>query len=124
MKSNFIKSIFLTFFSLCFLSVGIMTIGASFKTSTLNAETSVVEDLENNTPEYLGINEYSPEGTLDLGSLINDDIFLYYQNSSNTSNSLKLSLITNGATVNPDGADVYQYVYYPDENNLSVFFFF
>ena len=124
MKSNFIKSIFLTFFSLCFLSVGIMTIGASFKTSTLNAETSVVEDLENNTPEYLGINEYSPEGTLDLGSLINDDIFLYYQNSSNTSNSLKLSLITNGATVNPDGADVYQYVYYPDENNLSVFYFY
>ena len=124
MKSNLIKSIFLTFFSLCFFSVGILTIHSASQSQISSAETSVVEDLENNVPDYVSIEEYLPDKSLSESSLISDDLFLYYENASDTSNSLKFKLKTNGGEVNEGSADVYQYVYYPDVNNLSVFYFY
>lgn len=124
MKSNLIKSIFLTFFSLCFFSVGILTIHSASQSQISSAETSVVEDLENNVPDYVSIEEYLPDESLSESSLISDDLFLYYENASDNSNSLKFKLKTNGGEVNEGSADVYQYVYYPDVNNLSVFYFY
>ena len=120
------KSIFLTFFSLCFLCVGIVTLFAKEENNIASAETVVVDGLENDIPDYVSIAEFETvdsETALE-NSLINDNTFLYHTNSTGHSNKLTISLKTNGRTVNAGGADIYQYVYYPNSEDLSTFYFY
>ena len=67
--------------------------------------------------DYVGIEVEKGDAVSE--SLISDDIFLYDGN-----NSLSVYLKTNGITVNPNGGQIYDYVYYPDEDNLSMFYFY
>lgn len=115
MKTNVLKSFIFLLVSACFLISGIFIMSAK-KESVTFAETSIVDDIENNVPDYVGI-----EGTGDAVSttLVSDDIFLY-----DGSNSLSVYLKTNGGEVNSGGGEIYDYVYYPDQNNLSMFYFY
>ena len=115
MKTNVLKSFIFLLVSACFLISGIFIMSAK-KESVVFAETSIVDDIENDIPDYVGI-----EGTGDAVSttLVSDDIFLY-----DGSNSLSVYLKTNGGEVNSGGGEIYDYVYYPDENNLSMFYFY
>lgn len=132
MKKTLLKSFFLTFFSLCFMCVGITTL--FMKEEYASAETVAVESSnelglkvngQNNTAPYFSIEEYAPNSAVsDATSFISDNTFLYYVNAGGTSNTLTFSLKMNGAEVNEGAADIYQYVYYPDENNLSTFYFY
>ena len=126
MRKSLMKSIFLTFFSLCFLCVGVVTLFAKEENNIASAETVVVDGLENNIPDYVSIAEFETvdsETALE-NSLINDNTFLYHTNSTGHSNKLTISLKTNGRTVNAGGADIYQYVYYPNSEDLSTFYFY
>lgn len=114
-----IKNILLSFFAICLASVGAFILTASRQEFITSAETSIVTDLKNNTPDFFSIEELNIENEAQAGSLIKDDIFLY---NSATNSHIKLSLATNGTSIN--GHDVYQYVYYPDKNNLSTFYFY
>ena len=115
MRTNVLKSFIFLLVSACFLISGIFIMSAK-KESVVFAETSIVDDIENNVPDYVGI-----EGTGDAVSttLVSDDIFLY-----DGSNSLSVYLKTNGGEVNSGGGEIYDYVYYPDQNNLSMFYFY
>ena len=127
MRKSIMKTLFLTFFSLCFLCVGIITLFTE-KEEMVSAETVIVDGLEDNIPDYVSIEEVaapeSSDGT-NSASLIEDNTFLYYVNASNQSNTLTISLKTNGATVNQGSSeDIYQYVYYPNAENTSTFYFY
>ncbi len=124
-----LKSFLLTFFSLGLFCVG--AISLSFKGEETYAETISVPSLENELPDYVGVEELLPTEDSDepLGdavenSLIDDNIFLVYQNGAGNSNGVRFSLKANGAEVNPDSTDQYQYVYYPNPNDLSTFYFY
>ena len=124
-----LKSFLLTFFSLGLFCVG--AISLSFKGEETYAETISVPSLENELPDYVGVEELLPTNDSDepLGdavenSLIDDNIFLVYQNGAGNSNGVRFSLKANGAEVNPDSTDQYQYVYYPNPNDLSTFYFY
>ncbi len=116
MKTNVFKSFMYLLVSACFLIGGIFIMSTKKDTVTY-ADTSIVEDVENNVQDYVGIEVESGDAV--SNTLINDDIFLY-----NGSNSLKIFLKTNGEEVNSGGGQIYDYVYYPDENNLSMFYFY
>ncbi len=127
MRKSIMKTLFLTFFSLCFLCVGIITLFTE-KEEMVSAETVIVDGLEDNVPDYVSIEEVaapeSSDGT-NSASLIKDNTFLYYVNASNQSNTLTISLKTNGAAVNQGSSeDIYQYVYYPNAENTSTFYFY
>ncbi len=129
------KSFFLTFFSLCMMCTGIITL--SLQNNYASAETVVVEEINsfvNNAvsdlPDYVSIQEYEPvtsSGSSQAveGSLIEDNIFLRYTNTSNESNKLTITFRNNGGQVNSNAtSDIYQYVFYPNENDISTFYFF
>lgn len=117
MKTNIFKSFILMFFSACFLACGILLI-APKREERINAETSLVESVENNVQDYVSIDEYLNGSVVSNSPAVND-IFLYNQN-----NSLKIALKANGGEVNANGGEIYDYVYYPDPNNLSFFYFY
>ena len=58
MRKSLMKSIFLTFFSLCFLCVGVVTLFAKEENNIASAETVVVDGLENDIPDYVSIAEF------------------------------------------------------------------
>lgn len=131
MRKTLMKSIFLAFFSLCFLCTGIVTLFMK-EENIAQAETVIVNDLQsmvNNEPselpDYVSIEEYAPGSTqADSTSLISDNTFLYYVNASSESNTLTISFKTNGAEVNTGSEDIYQYVYYPNVEDTSTFYFY
>ena len=54
MRKSIMKTLFLTFFSLCFLCVGIITLFTE-KEEMVSAETVIVDGLEDNIPDYVSI---------------------------------------------------------------------
>ena len=121
MVGRIYKSIILALFSLCFLTAGMLTMQSS---NYSYAVTEVVDSVDTETPDYFSAVELSTSGDQVSGSLLDSNIFMYSANASNNSNSVQLSLLTNGASVNPGSAEIYQYVYYPNASNLSVFYFY
>lgn len=124
-----LKSFLLTFFSLGLFCVGVFSL--SLTRNETYAETVTVPELENELPDYVGVEELLPTDDTDepLGdavenSLIDDNIFLVYQNGAGNSNGVRFSLKANGAEVNPNSTDQYQYVYYPNPDDLSTFYFY
>ena len=111
-----LKSFMLVLVSTCFLICGILLFSPK-KDDTAHAETNIVDNIDNDVQDYVGIEV--EKGDAVSRSLISDDIFLYDGN-----NSLSVYLKTNGDTVNTSGGQIYDYVYYPDENNLSMFYFY
>ncbi len=111
-----LKSFMLVLVSTCFLICGILLFSPK-KDDTAHAETNIVDNIDNNVQDYVGIEV--EKGDAVSKSLISDDIFLYDGN-----NSLSVYLKTNGDTVNTSGGQIYDYVYYPDESNLSMFYFY
>ena len=109
-----LKSFMLTLASAFMLVCGLVLFLPQKETVT--AETNLVESVENNVQDYVGI---EASGDAVSQELIKDDIFLY-----NGDNTLSVYLKTNGETVNPNGGQIYDYVYYPDEDNLSMFYFY
>lgn len=109
-----LKSFMLTLASAFMLVCGLVLFLPQKETVT--AETNLVESVENNVQDYVGI---EASGDAVSQELIKDDIFLY-----NGDNKLSVYLKTNGETVNPNGGQIYDYVYYPDEDNLSMFYFY
>ena len=103
MKTNVFKSFMFLLVSACFLISGIFIMSIKKDTVTY-ADTSIVENVENNVQDYVGIEVEGGDAV--STTLINDDIFLY-----NGSNSLKIYLKTNGETVNSGGGQIYDYVY-------------
>lgn len=125
-KNNLFKNIFFVLVAFCFLGSGILSL-----TKTENANLAVAENLtESNLsnqdlPSYFSAKEYLLTGdtsTENASSLVSDDIFLYYKEGG-TSNYLSLSFLANGSQLSPE-YDVYNYVYYPDLSNTSVFYFY
>lgn len=120
---SLIKSVFYIFFALCFFSFGIMLAQQDKFDDYASAEDISQTELENqNIPAYFSAKEYLSNNQESTNSLINYDTFLYF-NETGTSNYLTLSLLTNGNTLAPAN-EIYNYVYYPDTNNTSVFYFY
>ena len=117
------KSLFLTFFSLCFLCTGIVTLFME-EENIASAQTVVVDGIKNNIPDYLSVQEIGTNGEVVNNSFIDDSTFLYTVDATGTSNSLSIKLKTNGLTVNPGAEDIYQYVYYPNADDTSTFYFY
>ena len=108
-----LKSFMLVIFSACFLLGGLFLLMP--KKERASAETTIVENVENNLPEYVGV---SANGDETVTKMIESDIFLF------NNNSLTINFKMNGNSVNEGGGEIYDYVFYPDENNLSHFYFY
>ncbi len=124
-KNNLFKNIFYIFFAFCFLSAGIFTLNQKEDDSASAENTSYNQTITNNVPPYFSVKD-TIGGVDNPASLIDADTFLYYVDGGD-STELTLSLAMNGGTVNPTAAannDVYQYVYYPDPDNIKLFYFF
>ena len=126
MKNKLFKNIFFIFFAFCFLSGGIFTL-ARPQQKALAENTEAAEIDNSSVPEYFGKQEYySMTGSPDSGTeydegLVSNDTFMYFSQDG-MSNSLKLSLKMGNAPSQTE--DVYRYVYYPDPDNLSFFYFY
>ncbi len=126
-KSNrFIKSFLYIFFAVCFASFGFMFATKPSANKIALAEDVSQTEIDNqNIPDYFSAQEYlfdGTESTENPSSLIDSDTFLYFSENS-TSNYLTLSLATNGNELSPQN-DIYNFVYYPDLENTSVFYFY
>lgn len=126
-KNNLLKSILFVFFSFCLLATGITTL--NFKSTNYSiAENVSSEKIDNGSlPEYFSAKEYfglddDRQPVENSESLIDSNIFMYMKEGT-SSTSLKLSLITNGNLSEPSN-DIYNYVYYPNLADLSVFHFY
>ena len=120
-KNYLIKNIFCLFFALCFLGAGFFVLNKQQNNFVAQAEvTSTDSPVDKNiTYDYFRKTEYKNETAVE-NSLIGKDTFMYYNDG--TSNSLKLSLATNGSGTTEN--DIYNYVYYPNEEDKSVFYFY
>lgn len=120
-KNNLLKSIFFVFFSFCLLATGITTLNNK-NTNYSIAENTTSEGIDNGSlPSYFSAVEYLGDDK-NSSSLIDANTFMYVKEGSN-STSLKLSLTTNGNLSDPSN-DVYNYVYYPDLTDTSIFYFY
>lgn len=129
-KNNLVKSIFYIFFAVCFLSFGIMISNKDNLNSYVVAENVSEEEIDNqNIPSYFSAKDYieTVENdevviTENVNSLISSDTFMFFKDG-NSSNFLSLSLLTNGSELQPQN-EIYNYVYYPDLTNTSVFYYY
>ena len=124
-RKNFLfKNIFCIFFALVFLGAGFLI----FPTRTnkvanaLNVQSQTVDNNSVSNHPYFAREEYenSESETPDYNSLIASDIFML---SSDSENILKLSFDFNGGSEGVED-NKYNYVYYPDLDNKSIFYFF
>lgn len=127
-KNNLFKNILYIFFAFCFMGVGITTLSLNTKEDISFAENVSNSQIDNqNIPDYFSAVEYletSSEEEVYDNSLMNYDTFMYFT-EGNTKNNLHLTLKTNGSVVNSESDnDLYTYVYYPDETNTSLFYFY
>ena len=123
-KNNLLKNIFYIFFAFCFFSIGVMTLNT--EKNHAKAEDTSVEVLDNQElPTYFSTEEYLDDAdanTLDeKNPSAIDETFLYFSEGG-ISNYYKLSFLTNkdGDVSN----DIYKWVYYPDQDNKSVFHYY
>lgn len=123
-KSNLFKNIFYIFFAFCFLGAGILTLNQKEDGIASAEDTSYNQEISNNVPQYFSVKDKIGD-VENPTSLIDQDTFMYFQDGGN-STELELSLDMNGSSVNPASAttEAYQYVYYPDKDNLSLFNFY
>lgn len=122
-RNNLFKNVFYTFFALCFLGAGIFTLSQNDNNQVYAEDTSYNQEISNNVPDYFLINDRLGENA-NPSSLISEDTFMYFNEAGNET-SLELSLAMNGSSVNTDSSsEIYNYVYYPDENNLSLFYYY
>lgn len=128
-KSNLFKNIFYIFFAFCFLGAGIFTLNQKEDGSANAENTSYNQTISNNVPSYFSVKDRigdAETGVENPSSLISSDTFMYYVDGGD-STELELSLAMNGGEINSAAAannEVYQYVYYPDPNNTSLFYFY
>lgn len=116
MKKNLFKNIFYIFFAFCFLSAGLFSL--SLKPNEAAAEDTSEEVITNtDIPSYFDATQYDGDEQ-NAGSLIDSNVFMYYTNQS-----LKLSLLTNGS-FNAGSFDAYQYVYYPNPDDITKFYYY
>ncbi len=124
-KNNLFKNIFYIFFAFCFLGAGIFTLNQKDEGSASAENISYEQEIANNTPSYFSVKD-TIGGTNNPLSLLSGNTFMYYVDGSN-STELELSLKMNGLEVNTDASathQVYQYVYYPDPENISLFYYY
>ena len=122
-KSNLFKNVFYTFFALCFLGAGIFTLSQNENSQVFAEDTSYNQAITNNAPDYFLVKDTLGDIS-NPSSLIDEDTFMYFVESGNETN-LELSLAMNGSQVNTDASnEIFNYVYYPDENNLSLFYYY
>ncbi len=132
-KNNLVKSIFYIFFAICFISFGIMLSNKDNIKNFALAEDVSQEEIDNqNIPSYFSAREYITDGTEDEegestdyenpNSLISSDTFMFFKEGT-SSNYLTLSLLTNGSELKPQN-DIYNYVYYPDLTDTTVFYYY
>ncbi len=125
-KNYLIKNIFYIFLTICFLGAGFFVLHKSTACFSASALDTSFDTADENTglENYFLQKEYlaNEDGSLDENesSLIGDGIFMYYNETGN--NLLKLFVSTNG--VGEEGAEVYNYVYYPNPEDKSTFYFF
>ena len=125
-KNNIFKNIFYCFFAICFLSAGIFTLNQTQRIA--NAEDVSSVEIENDDlPVYFSVEDLIDDGSSETAdqpnasSLISGDTFMFFEEGTNK-NYLRLSLL-----MNEDGnttEDIYKWVYYPDETNQRVFYFY
>lgn len=122
-KSNLFKNVFYTFFALCFLGAGIFTLSQNENSQVFAEDTSYNQAITNNAPDYFLVKDTLGDIS-NPSSLIDEDTFMYFVESGNETN-LELSLAMNGSQVNTDASnEIFNCVYYPDENNLSLFYYY
>src|SRR5699024_3238245 len=95
-----LKSFMLVIFSACFLLGGLFLLMP--KKERASAETTIIENVENNLPEYVGV---SANGDETVTKMIENDIFLF------NNNSLTINFKMNGNSVNEGGGEIYDYVF-------------
>lgn len=116
-KNNLLKNIFYIFFALCFFSIGVMTLNTKNENYVKAEDSSSITNTD--LPTFFSAKEYI--GDTENTSAV-ADTFLYFSEGG-TSSTYKLSFLNNkdDDTV---AHDIYKWVYYPDENDKSVFYYY
>lgn len=128
-KNSLIKNIFYIFFAICFFSTGLLLINRPEQTNVALAENVTDENVDGQVlPIYFLRQEYLDDGdgdnsndSLNPDSLISYNTFSSFQNTDAT-NYLKFSLARGRTEGVPNS--IYNYVYYPDQNDTTRFQFY
>ena len=128
-KNNLFKNIFFVLFAFCFMGVGVISLNAQNDTLVANAEDTASTEVTNSVPDFFIANEYLKTETYIQDedeeyddALIDSNVFMYSPEGT-SSNYLKLSFDRDNGNVDATD-DRYRWVYYPDPDNTSLFYFY